>query len=147
MKKKNGRNHTTVNLMMTMKIPKMLKPSKRPSCNTADFNLKTASDYKIPEHMRINTVKKKEKLGHPDSMAHSKKMHMNKCILSLQDLKVAAIKEIQCLVQELKSIQSILPHISQHIPSPQMPQIHPGEVPEKRFQYDEEMLLVLSNSK
>lgn len=28
-KKKNGRNYTTVNLMMTMKIPKMLKPSKR----------------------------------------------------------------------------------------------------------------------
>ncbi|KAF3827340.1 hypothetical protein GH733_002826 [Mirounga leonina] len=28
--------------------------------------------------MRINAMKKKEKLGHLDSMAHSKKMHMNR---------------------------------------------------------------------
>ena len=67
-------------------------------------------------------------------------MHMNKCILSLRDLKVAVIEEIQCLVQELKSIQSTL-HISKHIPIPEIPQIHPEEVPEKRFHYDEEILL------
>lgn len=65
---------------------------------------------------------------------------MNKCILSLRDLKVAVIEEIQCLVQELKDIQSTL-HVSKHIPIPQVPQIHPEEVPEKRFQYDEETLL------
>lgn len=65
---------------------------------------------------------------------------MNKCILSLRDLKVAVIEEIQCLVQELKSIQSTL-HVSKHIPIPQVPQILPEEVPEKRFQYDEETLL------
>lgn len=67
-------------------------------------------------------------------------MHMNKCILSLRDLKVAVIEEIQCLVQELKNIQSTL-HVSKCIPIPQIPQIHPEEVPEKRFQYDEETLL------
>jgi hypothetical protein len=65
---------------------------------------------------------------------------MNKCILSLRDLKVAVVEEIQCLVQELKSIQSTL-HISRHIPIPQIPQIHPEEIPEKRFQYDEETLM------
>lgn len=70
--------------------------------------------------MRINATKKKEKLGHLDPMAHSKKMHMNRYILSLQDLTVAVIEEIQCLVQELKSIQLIL-HISKHIPIPQIP--------------------------
>lgn len=71
---------------------------------------------------------------------HSKKMHMNKCIISLRDLKVAVVEEIQCLVQELKNIQSAL-HESKHIPIPQIPQIRPEEVPEKRFQYDEETLL------
>ena len=65
---------------------------------------------------------------------------MNKCILSLRDLKVAVIEEIQCLVQELKHIQSTL-HTSKHIPIPQIPQIHLEEVPEKRFHYDEEILL------
>lgn len=33
-----------------------------------DFNLKTAPDYKIPEHMRVNAAKKEEELGHLDSM-------------------------------------------------------------------------------
>lgn len=33
-----------------------------------DFNLKTAPDYKIPEHMRINAAKKEEELGHLDTM-------------------------------------------------------------------------------
>lgn len=71
---------------------------------------------------------------------YSKKTHMNKSILSLRDLKVAVIEEIQCLVQELKNIQSTL-HISKHVPIPQIPQIHPEEVPEKRFHYDEKTLL------
>lgn len=75
---------------------------------------------------------------------HTKKMNMNKCIVSLRDLKVAVIEEIQCLVQELKNIQSTL-HISKHIPIPQIPQIHPEEVPEKRFHYDEQTLLTFKH--
>ncbi|XP_004436632.2 PREDICTED: cilia- and flagella-associated protein 44 [Ceratotherium simum simum] len=120
--------------------PKDVQAIKEAQLYMGDFNLKTAPDYKIPEHMRINAAKKEEELGHLDSMIHSKKMHMNKCILSLRDLKVAVVEEIQCLVQELKNIQSAL-HISKHILIPQIPQIHPEEVPEKRFQYDEETLL------
>ncbi|XP_045641123.1 cilia- and flagella-associated protein 44 isoform X3 [Ursus americanus] len=120
--------------------PKDVQAIKEAQLYMGDFNLKTASDYKIPEHMRINAAKKEEELGHLDSVAHSKKKNMNKCILSLRDLKVAVIEEIQCLVQELKDIQSTL-HVSKHIPIPQVPQIHPEEVPEKRFQYDEETLL------
>ncbi|MBZ3875207.1 Cilia- and flagella-associated protein 44, partial [Sciurus carolinensis] len=119
--------------------PKDVQAIKEAQVYMGDFNLKTAPDYKIPEHMRINAAKKEEELGHLVSLVHGKKMHMNKCILSLRDLKVAVIEEIQCLVQELKSIQSTL-HISKHIPIPQVPQIHPEEVPEKRFYYDEEIL-------
>ncbi|XP_047648289.1 cilia- and flagella-associated protein 44 isoform X1 [Phacochoerus africanus] len=120
--------------------PKDVQAIKEAQLYMGDFNLKTAPDYKIPEHMRINAAKKEEELGHLDSMVHSKKMHMNKCIISLRDLKVAVVEEIQCLVQELKNIQSAL-HESKHIPIPQIPQIRPEEVPEKRFQYDEETLL------
>ncbi|XP_037601374.1 cilia- and flagella-associated protein 44 isoform X2 [Cebus imitator] len=120
--------------------PKDLQAIKEAQVYMGDFNLKTASDYKIPEHMRINAAKKEEELGHLDSLVHGKKRHMNKCILSLRDLKVAVVEEIQCLVQELKNIQSTL-HVSKHIPIPKIPQIHPEEVPEKRFQYDEETLL------
>lgn len=76
----------------------------------------------------------------PLFQAHGKKKYMNKCILSLRDLKLAVIEEIQCLVQELKNIQSSIP-TSKHLPIPQIPQIYPEEVPERRFQYDEETLL------
>ncbi|EHH16062.1 hypothetical protein EGK_11297 [Macaca mulatta] len=120
--------------------PKDLQAIKEAQVYMGDFNLKTAPDYKIPEHMRINAAKKEEELGHLDSLVHGNKRYMNKCILSLRDLKVAVVEEIQCLVQELKNIQSTL-HVSKHIPIPQIPQIHPEEVPEKRFQYDEETLL------
>ncbi|KAF4020757.1 hypothetical protein G4228_012725 [Cervus hanglu yarkandensis] len=120
--------------------PKDVQAIKEAQLFMGDFNLKTASDYKIPEHMRINAAKKEEELGYLDSMAYSKKMHMNKSIISLRDLKVAVIEEIQCLVQELKTIQLTLP-ISKHLPIPQVPQIYPEEVPEKRFQYDDETLL------
>ncbi|XP_036208237.1 cilia- and flagella-associated protein 44 [Myotis myotis] len=120
--------------------PKDVQAIKEAQVFMGDFNLKTAADYKIPEHMRINAAKKEEELGQLDSMTHSKKMYLNKSILSLRDLKVAVIEEIQCLVQEMKNIQSTL-HASKHIPIPKIPQIHPEEVPEKRFQYDEEILL------
>ncbi|XP_038318346.1 cilia- and flagella-associated protein 44 isoform X1 [Canis lupus familiaris] len=120
--------------------PRDVQAIKEAQLYMGDFNLKTAPDYKIPEHMRVNAAKKEEELGHLDSMAHSKKKNMNKCIISLRDLKVAVIEEIQCLVQELKTIQATL-HISKHIPIPEVPQIYPEEVPEKRFQYDEEILL------
>lgn len=120
--------------------PKDVQAIKEAQVYMGDFNLKTAPDYKIPEHMRINAAKKEEELGQLDSMTYSKKIHMNKSIVSLRDLKVAVIEEIQCLVQELKNIQSTL-HISKHVPIPQIPRIHPEEVPEKRFHYDEKTLL------
>ncbi|XP_004675512.1 PREDICTED: cilia- and flagella-associated protein 44 [Condylura cristata] len=126
--------------------PKDVQAIKEAQMYMGDFNLKTAADYKIPEHMRMNAAKKEEELGHLDSLTHTKKKHMNKCIISLRDLKVAVVEEIQCLVQELKNIQSVL-HVSKHIPIPDIPQIYPEEVPEKRFQYDEETLLAFQQRK
>ncbi|XP_037381439.1 cilia- and flagella-associated protein 44 [Talpa occidentalis] len=126
--------------------PKDVQAIKEAQLYMGDFNLKTASDYKIPEHMRMNAAKKEEELGQLDALAYSKKRHMNKCIISLRDLKVAVVEEIQCLVQELKNIQSVL-HVSKHIPIPDIPQIYPEEVPEKRFHYDEETLLTFQREK
>ncbi|XP_059133113.1 cilia- and flagella-associated protein 44 isoform X2 [Peromyscus eremicus] len=120
--------------------PKDVQAIREAQMFMGDFNLKTAPDYKIPEHMRINAAKKEEELGYLDTMAHGKKKYMNKCILSLRDLKLAVIEEIQCLVQELKNLQMSIP-TSKHISIPQIPQMYPEEVPERRFQYDEETLL------
>lgn len=48
-----------------------------------DFNLKTASDYKIPEHMRINAAKKEEELGHLDSLVLTHSFRDNERHLSV----------------------------------------------------------------
>lgn len=65
---------------------------------------------------------------------------MNKEIMSLRDLKVSVIEEIKCLVQELKSIQAAL-DLSECLPLPPIPQLQSDEVPEKRFEYDSDILL------
>ncbi|XP_060090627.1 cilia- and flagella-associated protein 44 [Heteronotia binoei] len=108
--------------------------------NMGDFKLKTATNYKIPEHMRMNAEKKTNQLASLEVAIHEKKLSMNKWIISLRDLKVAITEEIQCLVQELKTIQSSL-HPSKHLPIPLVPQLHSDETPEKRFQYDSEILM------
>ncbi|XP_051841259.1 cilia- and flagella-associated protein 44 isoform X1 [Antechinus flavipes] len=120
--------------------PKDVLAIKEAQNNMGDFNLKTAPDYKIPEQMRINAAKKEEEIGILEAMTHEKKFNMNKCIISLRDQKIAVIEEIQCLVQELKTIHSILPE-NKHLPIPEVPQLHPEEVPERKYQYDEEILL------
>ncbi|KAH0625031.1 hypothetical protein JD844_033049 [Phrynosoma platyrhinos] len=107
--------------------------------NMGDFKLKTATNYKIPEHMRINAAKKMNQLTSLELAIHEKKLCMNKWIVGLRDLKVAIIEEIQCVVQELKTIQSSLPQ-SQQLPVPVVPQLLPEETPENNFQYDSGML-------
>ncbi|XP_075762751.1 cilia- and flagella-associated protein 44 isoform X2 [Pelodiscus sinensis] len=120
--------------------PKDVQDIKEAQENMGDFKLKTATNYKIPEHMRMNAEKKKMQLRSLEAAIHEKKLNMNKWIISLRDLKVAIIEEINCLVQELKSIQSAL-NASEQLPIPPIPQLHPEETPEKKFQYDNNILL------
>ncbi|XP_034970285.1 cilia- and flagella-associated protein 44 isoform X1 [Zootoca vivipara] len=120
--------------------PQDVENIKEAQQNMGDFKLKTATNYKIPEHMRINADKKTHQLASLEVAIHDKKLEMNKWIVSLRDLKVAIIEEIQCVVQELKKIQSSL-HPSQHVPVPPIPQLLPEETPEKQFQYDSERLM------
>ncbi|XP_038610696.1 cilia- and flagella-associated protein 44 isoform X2 [Tachyglossus aculeatus] len=98
--------------------PKDVQAIKEAQLNMGDFNLKTAPDFK----------------------AHERKMNMNKCILLLRDLKVAVVEEIQCLVQELKTIQAALP-APKCLSMPLVPELHPEEVPERKLQYDQQTLL------
>ncbi|XP_074839653.1 cilia- and flagella-associated protein 44 [Carettochelys insculpta] len=120
--------------------PKDVQDIREAQENMGDFKLKTASNYKIPEHMRMNAEKKMMQLRSLEAVVHEKKLTMNKWIISLRDLKVAINEEINCLVQELKSIQSAL-DASELLPIPPIPQLHPEETPEKKFQYDDKILL------
>lgn len=67
--------------------PKDVQAIKEAQVFMGDFNLKTAPDYKIPEHMRINAAKKEEELGQLDSM-----VLRNTCVFQIKknDLPASA---------------------------------------------------------
>uniref|UniRef100_A0A8C2YF38 Cilia- and flagella-associated protein 44 n=1 Tax=Coturnix japonica TaxID=93934 RepID=A0A8C2YF38_COTJA len=117
--------------------PKDVQAIKEAQENTGCYKLKTGTDYRVPQDKYMNTEKKKMQLA---SLEMLKKVNMNKQIMSLRDLKVSTIEEIKCLLQELKSVQAAL-DLSEHLPLPPIPQLHPDEVPEKRFEYDRDILL------
>uniref|UniRef100_U3JTT5 Cilia- and flagella-associated protein 44 n=1 Tax=Ficedula albicollis TaxID=59894 RepID=U3JTT5_FICAL len=102
--------------------------------NIGCYRLKTATDYTLTEDKRISTEKKMMQL------IYNVKVNMNKEIVSLRDLKVSIIDEIKSLVKEVKSIQASL-DISEHLPIPLIPQLHPDEVPEKIVEYNSDVIL------
>ncbi|NWX10267.1 CFA44 protein, partial [Caloenas nicobarica] len=120
--------------------PKDVEEIREARENMGYYNLKTAANYREPEHKRMTTEKRVTQLASLEELMHKKKVNMNKEIMSLRDLKVSVIEEIKCLVQELKSIQAAL-DLSERLPLPLIPQLLPDEVPEKRFEYDSDILL------
>ncbi|NWU48162.1 CFA44 protein, partial [Dromas ardeola] len=120
--------------------PKDVEDIREAQENMGCYELKTATNYRIPEHKCMNTEKKVMQLASLEVLIHKKKVNMNKEIMSLRDLKVSIIDEIKGLVQELKSIQAAL-DLSERLPLPLIPQLHPDEVPEKKFEYDSDILL------
>ncbi|XP_017587422.1 PREDICTED: cilia- and flagella-associated protein 44 isoform X1 [Corvus brachyrhynchos] len=113
---------------------------KEERANTGCYRLKTATNYTLTEHERMNTEKKMMQLVSLEELIRKMKMNMNKEIVSLRDLKVSVIEEIKGLVKELKSIQASL-DLSEHLPLPPIPQLHPDEVPEKVIEYNSDVLL------
>ncbi|XP_077335811.1 cilia- and flagella-associated protein 44 isoform X3 [Lithobates pipiens] len=107
--------------------------------NMGDFKLKTAEDYTVPEHLRINAEQKRNELAMLEGIIHEQKSAMNRSILELRDFKAETIEQMKSLVAELKVIQSML-EPSKHLPIPKVPSMHPDEIPERKFQYDSETL-------
>ncbi|XP_040195062.1 cilia- and flagella-associated protein 44 [Rana temporaria] len=107
--------------------------------NMGDLKLKTAEDYTVPEHLRINAEQKRNELAMLESIIHEQKSAMNLSILELRDFKVETMEQMKSLVVELKVIQSMLDP-SKHLPIPNVPSMHPDENPERKFQYDSETL-------
>ncbi|XP_053792410.1 cilia- and flagella-associated protein 44 isoform X1 [Vidua chalybeata] len=108
--------------------------------NIGCYRLKSATNYTLTENERISTEKKMTQLAILEGLIHKIKVNMNEEIVSLRDLKVSTIDEIKSLVKEVKSIQAIL-DVSEHLPIPLIPQLHPDEVPEKIVEYNSDVLL------
>ncbi|KAF1469534.1 Cilia- and flagella-associated protein 44, partial [Megadyptes antipodes antipodes] len=120
--------------------PKDVEDIREAQENMGCYKLKTAPNYRVPKHKRMNTEKKVMQLTSLEVLIHKRKVNMNKEIMSLRDLKISIIDKIKCLVQELKSIQTAL-DLSERLPLPPIPQLYPDEVPEKKFEYDSDVLL------
>ncbi|NWT72000.1 CFA44 protein, partial [Prunella himalayana] len=108
--------------------------------NIGCYRLKSATNYTLTEDMRINTEKKMMQLSILEDLILKAKVNMNEEIVSLRDLKVSTIDEIKSLVKEVKSIQANL-DVSEHLPVPLIPHLHPDEVPEKIVEFNSEVLL------
>ncbi|XP_038658265.1 cilia- and flagella-associated protein 44 [Scyliorhinus canicula] len=108
--------------------------------NMGDFKLKTAADYTVPEHLRINAEKKRNQLIRLEELIHEFKVEMSSKIVNLRDAKIDIIEQITSLTEELRSIQTKLDP-SQHLPIPIVPSLYPDEMPEKLFQIDQEKML------
>ncbi|NXH81835.1 CFA44 protein, partial [Edolisoma coerulescens] len=113
---------------------------KEERANIGCYRLKTATNYTLTEQERMSTEKKMMQLESLEELIHKMKMNMNKEIVSLRDLKVSIIDEIKGFVKELKSIQASL-DLSEHLPIPPIPQLHPDEVPEKVIEFNSDVLL------
>ncbi|XP_060071995.1 cilia- and flagella-associated protein 44-like [Ylistrum balloti] len=114
--------------------------------NMGDYKLKTAQDYVVPDHLRMNVEKARGRLLVLKDIIHDQKYHFNLQLLSLRDKKLHVIEEIRELIQQLEDIQThLVPEKCK--PIPPVPRMYPVEMPEKKLEYTRETLLAFKKEK
>lgn len=108
------------------------------SYRTPDSMLGNDTDFKIYDSRGILFVWANS--CHCFVQIHELKSEMSEKIISLRNTKLDIIEQITNLTKELVLIQIKLDP-SQHLPIPVVPSMYPDEMPEKKFQYDQEKLL------
>uniref|UniRef100_A0A8C9S6G7 Cilia- and flagella-associated protein 44 n=1 Tax=Scleropages formosus TaxID=113540 RepID=A0A8C9S6G7_SCLFO len=96
--------------------------------NMGDFKLKTAEDFTVPEHLRIDAKTKRVQLMALEDQIHRRKMKMNVRIMALRDSKVRLLSWLAEQVQKLQAVQaSLAPELRATIPG--VPTLLPEEMP------------------
>ncbi|XP_067931339.1 cilia- and flagella-associated protein 44-like [Watersipora subatra] len=108
--------------------------------NMGDYKLKTADDYVVPDHLRMNVEKAIMKLLVLKELIHEVKYAFNKKVLALRDQKMGIIDQISNYVAELIQIKAQLGN-ERAKAIPPVPTMHPDELPERRMEYTRESLL------
>merc|ERR1712151_151351 len=108
--------------------------------NIGDFKLKTASDYVVPEEQRVNAEKKRAQLLELKKWTHDQRKLFNDRLLAMRDKKMVIIDELKQVTKELVTVQEKLPD-SEHVYIPPVPEMHPDEMPERKFEYTTETLM------
>ncbi|XP_056259641.1 cilia- and flagella-associated protein 44 [Seriola aureovittata] len=102
--------------------------------NIGDLKLKSAKDFTVPKHLRMNTESKRAQLIGLEENIREKQTEMNGRIVALRDSKVCLVSQLRTQAQKLQKVQQRLAaHL--HRPPPALPTMLPEETPEKRLQY------------
>uniref|UniRef100_A0A8C4IP88 Cilia- and flagella-associated protein 44 n=1 Tax=Dicentrarchus labrax TaxID=13489 RepID=A0A8C4IP88_DICLA len=102
--------------------------------NIGDLKLKSAKDFTVPKHLRINAERKRAELIGLEENIREKQTEMNRRIVALRDSKVRLVSQLRAQAQLVQKVQQRLAaHL--HCPPPTLPTILPEETPEKRLQY------------
>ncbi|KAL0968428.1 hypothetical protein UPYG_G00266720 [Umbra pygmaea] len=102
--------------------------------NMGDFKLKSAKDFTVPEHLRMNAEKKRAQLVLLEEKIHEKKGRMNRRIMALRDAKLSLMSHLDSQAQQLHAVQERLaPHLRR--PTQTLPALLPEETPERKLLY------------
>ncbi|XP_078493244.1 cilia- and flagella-associated protein 44-like isoform X2 [Ciona intestinalis] len=113
---------------------------KDAQANMGDFKLKTSPDYVVPEHLRMDTEKKRYQLLTLLGLIHRAKSDFNEKLTALRDWKLSSIIEMKNQLQELKEMQRRMVK-DEKVNLPNIPRPHPDEQPHKRYEYTRDTLL------
>ncbi|KAM9841109.1 cilia- and flagella-associated protein 44-like [Aulostomus maculatus] len=97
--------------------------------NIGDLKLKSAEDFTVPKHLRVNSERKRAEMETLQEKIHEKQAEMNKAILALRDSKGHLMVELQAQAEQLQRVQKLLPP-RLHCPPPLPPTILGEETPE-----------------
>uniref|UniRef100_H2ZFC4 Cilia- and flagella-associated protein 44 n=1 Tax=Ciona savignyi TaxID=51511 RepID=H2ZFC4_CIOSA len=103
---------------------------KDAQANMGDFKLKTAPDYVVPEHLRMDTEKKRYQLLILQGLINRAKSEFNNKLVALRDWKLDSISEMKSHIQELKVMQKRMQE-DERCGLPKIPRLHPDEEPHK----------------
>ncbi|XP_067282838.1 cilia- and flagella-associated protein 44 isoform X2 [Pseudorasbora parva] len=99
-----------------------------------DFKLKSAKDFTVPEHLRMNVEKKRVQLVELEKKIFEKKSEMNSHVMALRDSKVEIVSQLHAKLEQLQVIQQHLPPEKRR-PLPAVPVLMPEEIPERKHRY------------
>ncbi|KAL4229263.1 hypothetical protein ACF0H5_012303 [Mactra antiquata] len=120
--------------------PADISAIKEAKDNMGDYKLKTANDYVVPDHLRMNVDKARGRLLVLKHLIHENKYEFNQRLLALRDKKINVIEEIKDLISELESVHSRI-NADLVKPIPPAPTMHPDEMPEKKLEYTRDTLV------
>ncbi|OWZ09547.1 Avirulence (Avh) protein [Phytophthora megakarya] len=76
--------------------------------NMGDYKLKTAADYVVPEHQRVNAVKKLRQMALLEESLYAARLRFNAKVLELRELKVQLINELHRDQERLFELRAVL---------------------------------------